>query len=53
MMLKPISTLSVAEIVKMPELPQAKVNKCMIALVAAKQVTKQSSDQGIVYRLSR
>lgn len=28
----------------MPELPQAKVNKCMIALVAAKHVTRRSDN---------
>ena len=40
----------IADIVKAPELPQVKVNKCLIALTAAKQVTKQSNN-GIVYAL--
>ncbi|UZJ51867.1 hypothetical protein CBS101457_001187 [Exobasidium rhododendri] len=41
----------IAEIVKMPDLPQAKINKCMIALVTAKHVIKRS-DNGVVYQLN-
>lgn len=40
----------ITEIVRSPELPQAKVNKCLIALVAAKHVIKRS-ENGIVYQL--
>lgn len=40
----------IAEIVKPPDLPQAKVNKCLIALISAKQVVK-TSNNGIVYSL--
>lgn len=32
------------QIVRAPDLPQAKVNKCMIALVNAKQVTRRSEN---------
>ncbi|EPQ29384.1 uncharacterized protein PFL1_03139 [Pseudozyma flocculosa PF-1] len=39
-----------AEIVKSPDMPQAKVNKTLIALVAAKHATKVSNN-GVVYML--
>ncbi|KAN0064587.1 DASH complex subunit dam1 [Thecaphora frezii] len=42
--------LRAAELVKPPEMTQAKVNKTLIALVAAKHVTK-ASNNGVVYRL--
>ncbi|CAO1624909.1 unnamed protein product [Jaminaea pallidilutea] len=38
------------DIVKPPDLPQAKVNKCLIALSGAKHVAKRSNN-GIVYAL--
>ncbi len=40
----------IAEIVKNPEMTQAKINKTLIALVAAKHVVK-TSNNGIVYSL--
>ncbi|PWN28501.1 hypothetical protein BDZ90DRAFT_231492 [Jaminaea rosea] len=40
----------IADIVQPPDMPQAKVNKCLIALVAAKHVVKKSNN-GIVYSL--
>ncbi|SPO26285.1 uncharacterized protein UTRI_02561 [Ustilago trichophora] len=42
--------LRIAEIVKNPEMSQAKINKTLIALVAAKHVVKMSNN-GIVYSL--
>ncbi|CDU25736.1 uncharacterized protein SPSC_05907 [Sporisorium scitamineum] len=42
--------LRIAEIVKNPEMSQAKINKTLIALVAAKHVVK-TSNNGIVYSL--
>lgn len=38
------------EIVRVPDLPQAKVNKCLIALVGAKQVLRRSGN-GVIYHL--
>lgn len=43
--------LRVADIAKAPELPQVKVNKCLIALMAAKQTIKQSASGGTLYLL--
>jgi DASH complex subunit DAM1 len=42
--------IRINEIVRAPDLPQAKVNKCLIALVGAKQVLRRS-DNGVVYHL--
>ncbi|SNX84691.1 uncharacterized protein MEPE_03400 [Melanopsichium pennsylvanicum] len=42
--------LRISDIVKSPEMTQAKINKTLIALVAAKHVVKTSSN-GIVYSL--
>lgn len=43
--------LRVADIAKSPELPQVKVNKCLIALMAAKQTIKKSASGGTLYLL--
>ncbi|PWN89893.1 hypothetical protein FA10DRAFT_99788 [Acaromyces ingoldii] len=42
--------IRIADIVKAPDFPQAKINKTLIALVSAKHVQKRS-DNGIVYYL--
>lgn len=42
--------IRISDIIKMPDMTQAKINKALIALVAAKHVVK-ASNNGIVYSL--
>jgi hypothetical protein len=42
--LRPNIMFSAGDLVSPPDLPQAKVNKCLIALVAKKLVSKESVD---------
>ncbi|KAK1218707.1 DASH complex subunit dam1 [Marasmius sp. AFHP31] len=46
----PGQTARITDLVKPPELPQARVNKCLIALINRKIVTKDSSTGQVLYQ---